>query len=192
MGAEARVVQLQSSCGSLSIELYDNYCGDVFWQLACSGQLRRLVFRRLLAGFALVGEVSDVCARCTTARDMASSYDSSRSSSLQHVGAGLLSCQLAEGTVACSEFVLTLSPQPKLDVSHVVFGRVYSGIRTVEEMAKMQVDTNFTLYTPVTTLKCSTAVLPKGTPPSAVAGASSTVDCRAASVSSVPLLTLLE
>ena len=106
MGAEARVVQLQSSCGSLSIELYDNYCGDVFWQL--------------------------------------------------------------------------------------FFGRVYSGIRTVEEMAKMQVDANFTLYTPVTTLKCSTAVLPKGTPPSAVAGASSAVDCRAASVSSVPLLTLLE
>ncbi|KPA84149.1 cyclophilin 3 putative (CyP3) [Leptomonas pyrrhocoris] len=192
MASEARVVQLQTSCGSLSVELYENYCADAFWQLACSGQLRRLIFRRVLAGFAIVGEVDNLCARCTTADEVAAVEGSSEGPGLRHVGAGLLSCRPVMGTPACSRFVVTLSPQPQLDSTQVVFGRVYSGFATVESIARMQVDTNFTLYTPVTTVKCITAVLPKGTPPNSANGRSAAEGCVVKSVSSVPLVSLLE
>lgn len=192
MSREARVVQLQSSRGPLSVELYDNIYADSFWRLACSGQLRRLVFRRLLAGFAVVGEVDEVCARCTTVSDVDEAHAESSHPRLRHVGAGLLSCRPEVGAVSCSTFVLTLSPQPELDATHVVFGRVYSGFQTVENIAGMQVDVRFQLYTPVTVLKCSTALLPKGFPPSDEATTAEEGGCSVKTLSSVPLVSLLE
>lgn len=192
MSREARVVQLQSSRGSLSVELYDNSFADSFWQLACSGQLRRLVFRRLLAGFALLGEVDDVCARCTTLSEVEEAHNAASGSRLCHVGAGLLSCRPEVGVVSCRHVVLTLSPQPELDATHVVFGRVYSGFQTVETIASMQVDARFQLYTPVTVLKCSTALLPKGATPAEEEETSAETGYEAKSVSTVPLVSLLE
>ncbi|KPI85489.1 cyclophilin 3 putative (CyP3) [Leptomonas seymouri] len=192
MCGEARVVQLQSSCGSLSIELYNNFCADGFWQLACSGQLRRLMFRRLLSGFAIMGEVADPCARCFSAREVAAVWESSEAPKLYHVGAGLLSCRPVVGAPVCCNFVLTLSPQPQLDATHVVFGRVYSGFQAVERMARMEVDPKFSFYTPVTVLKCSTAILPKGTPPGNENIVRTADGCTVKQMSSVPLASLLE
>jgi cyclophilin family peptidyl-prolyl cis-trans isomerase len=192
MGADARVVQLQTSCGSLSVELYDNACADAFWQLACSGQLRRLVLRRLLAGFAILGEVEGVVARCITADEVTPLQGACNARPLYHVGAGLLSCRLVVGTPGCSSFVVTLSPQPQLDATHVVFGRVYSGIETVEKITGMQVDANFVLYTPVTVEKCSTAVLPRAAPPEGEVDAADANGYSVTSLSLKPLNSLVE
>ncbi|AYU78885.1 cyclophilin 3 / CyP3 [Leishmania donovani] len=161
----ARVVQLQSTAGALSIELYNNFCADSFWQLARSGQLRRLTFRQLLGGFALLGEVETVQGHSTTASEVDAAARSPDGVPLLHVGAGLLSCRPTIGAVTASRLLITLSPQPQLDKTHVVFGRVYSGIHTLEQISRMQVGADFVLYSPVTVVKCSTAVLARGTAP---------------------------
>ncbi|KAG5504329.1 hypothetical protein JKF63_04774 [Porcisia hertigi] len=161
MERDARVVQLQSTAGALSIELYDNFCADSFWQLASSGQLRRLKFNQLLAGFALLGEVDPAQGHSATVDEVDKAARSSSGLVLRHVGAGLLSCSPTVGAVTASRFLITLSPQPRLDETHVVFGRVYSGLQTVEQISHMQVNADFVLYAPVTVVKCSLAVLPR-------------------------------
>ncbi|AIN98466.1 cyclophilin 3, putative [Leishmania panamensis] len=165
MEKAARVVQLQSTAGALSFELYSNFCADSFWQLASSGQLRRLVFRQLLCGFALLGEVEAVQGHSATASEVDAAAESPDGLSLLHVGAGLLTCSPTVGAVTASRFLITLSPQPQLDKTHVIFGRVYSGIQTLERMSHMQVDADFVLYSPVTVIKWSSAALLRGSAP---------------------------
>jgi peptidyl-prolyl cis-trans isomerase-like 1 len=39
-----------------------------------------------------------------------------------------------------SQFFLTLAPTPWLDGKHTIFGRVYSGMETLERLGNMQTD----------------------------------------------------
>ncbi|KAG5478797.1 hypothetical protein CUR178_05375 [Leishmania enriettii] len=192
MEREARVVQLQSTAGALSIELYNNLCADSFWRLANSGQLRRLAFRQLLGGFALLGEVDAVQGHLATASEVDAAAQNMDGISLKHVGAGLLSCRPVVGAVMASRFLITLSPQPNLDKTHVVFGRVYSGIRTVEEISHNQVDADFVMYSPVMIIKCSSAVLLRGSAPQSVTREATRAPCIVESQSRPSIFTSLE
>ncbi|KAG5501164.1 hypothetical protein JIQ42_06162 [Leishmania sp. Namibia] len=192
MEREARVVQLQSTAGALSIELYNNFCADSFWQLANSGQLRRLAFRQLLGGFALLGEVDAVQGHSATASEVDAAAQNVDGISLRHVGAGLLSCRPAVGAVTASRFLITLSPQPNLDKTHVVFGRVYSGIRIVEEISRKQVDADFVMYSPVMIIKCSSVMLLRGSAPQSVTCEATLAPCVVKSQSRPSILTSLE
>ncbi|KAG5478601.1 hypothetical protein LSCM1_06004 [Leishmania martiniquensis] len=192
MERAARVVQLQCTAGPFSIELYNNFCADSFWQLASSGQLCRLVFRQLLSGFVLLGEVEAAQGHSATASEVDDAARNMDGTSLRHVGAGLLSCRPAVGAVTASQFVITLSPQPNLDKTHVVFGRVYSGIHIVEQISHKQVDTDFFMYSPVTVIKCSLAMLHRGNAPQSDTSASARVSCIVKSSSRPRILTMLE
>lgn len=192
MEQAARVVQLQTTAGTLSIELYNNFCAYSFWQLAKSGQLRRLTFRQLLGGFALLGEVEAVQGHSTTASEVDTAAQSPDGVPLLHVGAGLLSCRPTVGAVTASRLLITLSPQPQLDKTHVVFGRVYSGICTLAQISHMQVDADFVLYSPVTVMKCSTAVLSRGTAPQRATAKSTPASCVVKSQCRSSILTTLE
>ncbi|CAG9574090.1 putative cyclophilin type peptidyl-prolyl cis-trans isomerase [Leishmania major strain Friedlin] len=192
MGQVARVVQVQSSAGALSIELYNNFCADSFWQLARSDQLRRLTFRKLLGGFALLGEVEAVQGHSTTASEVDAAAQSPDDVPLLHVGAGLLSCRPTVGAVTASRLLITLSPQPQLDKTHVVFGRVYSGIHTLEQISHMQVDADFVLYSPVTVMKCSTALLSRGTAPQSATARAAPASCVVTSQYPSSILATLE
>ncbi|GET88654.1 cyclophilin type peptidyl-prolyl cis-trans isomerase, putative [Leishmania tarentolae] len=192
MERAARVVQLQSTAGPFSIELYDNFCADSFWQLARSGQLRRLTFRQLLGGFALLGEVDSVQGHLATVSEVDTAAQSPDNVPLLHVGAGLLSCRPTVGAVTASCFLITLSPQPQLDKTHVVFGRVYSGIHTLEQMSHMQVDADFILYSPVAVMKCSSAVLVRGTAPPGTTAKAVPTSCAVKSLYPTSILETLE
>lgn len=172
-GMSSRAVHLHSSCGIFVVELYENSCADSFWALARSGQLSQLRLKYLLPGFVLVGEVEEAFGLSCSAAAAADLQSFRVKTELRHVGAGLLTCKPSFGEVAGSRFYITLSPQPHLDDSHVVFGRIYSGMQVIDKISNLQVDAQFYLYSPVEVLRCTTSVLPKAFSPAPVTEADS-------------------
>ena len=59
---------------------------------------------------------------------------------LQHTGAGILSMANAGPNTNGSQFFITLAPTPWLDGKHAIFGRVKSGLRTVQRLGMVQTD----------------------------------------------------
>lgn len=170
-----RVVELHTSEGVLCVELYDAEApivAESFCRLAVSGQLNGPLFRSVIAGYAVVAVVEEDfplgvlwdgrdVENSTTALSVSSPPLNSRSSVLRHVGAGLLSCPRLGGGVPCASFIITLSPQPKLDNDYIVFGRVFSGMSVLERIGRMQVNEQFSLYTVITVSRCVVVQLPR-------------------------------
>lgn len=157
-----KVVELYTSKGVLSVELYDKEApreAEMFVRLAMSGQLDGDTFRTLIPGCVVVG-TAGATAEGDTFALLETPPFLKRAPALRHVGAGLLSCPVSRGTVLTSTFVITLSPQPKLDDSYMVFGRVYKGMSLLKDLALAQVRDNFELVTPLSVSRCTVTNLP--------------------------------
>ena len=63
-------------------------------------------------------------------------------SELRHTGAGILSMANAGPNTNGSQFFITLAPLQHLDGKHTIFGRIKSGMRTVQKMSLVQTDAN--------------------------------------------------
>ncbi|ESL09942.1 cyclophilin type peptidyl-prolyl cis-trans isomerase [Trypanosoma rangeli SC58] len=161
---EARVVELHTSEGVISVELYDREApvlAESFARLAESGQLDGARFARMVPGFVLECAVG-------VARAYGEVVEVGQENALRHTGAGVVSCpRSAAGGVAAARFFVTLGPQPALDKACVVFGRVYSGMRTIEEISRFRFASDtFRLYSPVEVVRCVVRLLPKRPRPS--------------------------
>lgn len=163
----ARVVELETRDGVISIELYEKQEPEIcasFVALAESEQLCGAVFPSLIPGFALVGQCLGLYGvpLGVVATEKAA-HGGERE--LKHVGAGLVSCRVVPGSVLGSSFLVTLAPQPKLDESHRVFGRLYSGMRFLESIATMHVDEQFALFSPICVQRTRVVLLPRSARP---------------------------
>ena len=61
---------------------------------------------------------------------------------LKHTGAGVVSMANAGPNKNGSQFFITLVPAQKLDGKYTILGRVYSGIKVVDRIGKVEVDKN--------------------------------------------------
>ncbi|KEG07933.1 putative cyclophilin type peptidyl-prolyl cis-trans isomerase [Trypanosoma grayi] len=156
---EVCVVELHTSEGVITLELYyrEAVCAaESFLRLAESGQLDGAMFSRMVPGFVLECSLGDK-------RAYGELIEAEENKGLHHTGAGIISCPRVGGNgVAGATFFVTLGPQPHLDKTCTVFGRVYSGMRVVEKISQFRVASDtFRLYSPVVILRCAVRVLPK-------------------------------
>eukprot|EP00622_Pseudochattonella_farcimen_P007100 FR743010.1.p1 GENE.FR743010.1~~FR743010.1.p1 ORF type:complete len:113 (+),score=8.81 FR743010.1:1-339(+) len=59
---------------------------------------------------------------------------------LKHTGAGILCMANSGPNTNGSQFYLTLAPTPWLDGKHTIFGRVTSGMKTIQRMGGVTTD----------------------------------------------------
>ncbi|EPY41917.1 peptidylprolyl isomerase [Angomonas deanei] len=137
---------MHTNKGLLRVELYANDFADSFIRLALSGQLNGHLFKYLVPGCLIAGEVENpfgvVSHQSVTEKTM-------------HTGIGLFSAPRVTGTVAASSFVVTLSPQPQFDDACVVFGRLCDGLDVLQSIQELQVRENFEFISPLVVERCS-------------------------------------
>ncbi|KAF6219636.1 hypothetical protein HO133_004105 [Letharia lupina] len=135
-GAMATNVVLDTTMGSITLELYNNHapktCNN-FSTLAQRGYYNNVIFHRIIPNFML--QTGDPTG---TGRGGASIYgekfEDEIDPGLKHTGAGILSMANSGKNTNGSQFFITLAPTPWLDGKHTIFGRVKSGLRVVQRM----------------------------------------------------------
>lgn len=134
-------VTFDTSMGQIVFELYPGHAPKTcrnFINLANRGYYNSTTFHRIIPNFMIQG--GDPTA---TGRGGVSIYGEKfedEISDLKHTGAGILSMANSGPNTNGSQFFITLAPTPWLDGKHTVFGRVKSGMKTVERMGLVKVD----------------------------------------------------
>lgn len=158
-GVLARVVTLHTSVGNLSIELYDRYAPQLchaFYDYAIKGRYDGTIFHRLVPNHFIQGG-----ALPTTSLD-GSVLDDELHPDLRHTGAGVVSMANAGPDLNVSQFMITLSPQPKWDGVYSIVGRVSFGMEILDMLSReWTVDpATHKPYHAITITHCSCGVYP--------------------------------
>lgn len=130
--------------GELSIELYWKHCPNTcrnFAELARRGYYNNTIFHRIIPDFMIQG--GDPTG---TGRGGASIYGPEFADEihpdLKHSGAGILSMANSGPNSNGSQFFITLAPTQWLDGKHTIFGRINSGMKTVQRIGMVGTDRN--------------------------------------------------
>jgi peptidyl-prolyl cis-trans isomerase-like 1 len=142
---------LLGSLGKLTIELYWDHapltCRN-FAELSRRGYYDNCTFHRLVPNFVIQGGDPS-----GTGRGGQSIYgrffDDELHGDLKHTGAGILSMANAGPNVNGSQFFITLAPAHSLNGRHTIFGRIQSGMTTVQRISQVATDGNDVPLDPV-------------------------------------------
>ena len=125
--------------GEVVIELYwkhaPNTCRN-FAELARRGYYDGTRFHRIIADFMVQGGDPTGSGRGGTSI-YGNKFDDEIHPELKHTGAGILSMANSGKNTNGSQFFITLAPTQWLDGKHTIFGRVHSGMITVQRMGKV-------------------------------------------------------
>ncbi|CAE7779645.1 cyp1 [Symbiodinium sp. KB8] len=145
--------------GDFAVELYDKHAPKTcknFLGLVQRGYYNGVAFHRIISDFMIQG--GDPTG---TGRGGESIYggpfDDEISPDLKHTGAGILSMANSGPNTNRSQFFITLAPTSWLDGKHTIFGRVASGMKTIEKMGMVQTDASDKPKEPVT-IKSATVI----------------------------------
>lgn len=134
-------VVLKTSMGSMTLELYTEHAPKTchnFVELVKRGYYDGTILHRVIPNFMIQG--GDPTGTGYGGQSIyGQPFEDEKSSieTLKHTGGGVLSMANSGANTNGSQFFITLAPTPWLDGKHAVFGRVFSGMETVERISKV-------------------------------------------------------
>ncbi|KAG2451388.1 hypothetical protein HYH02_003989 [Chlamydomonas schloesseri] len=149
---EAPLVQIDTSMGSFTVELYFKHAPRTcknFEELAKKGYYDGTIFHRIIRDFMCQGGDPTGTGRGGESI-YGGKFEDEITRDLKHTGAGILSMANAGPNTNGSQFFVTLAPTPWLDGKHTIFGRVTSGMSVIKRLGNVQTDN---LDRPVTEVK---------------------------------------
>ncbi|GHJ83958.1 hypothetical protein NliqN6_0360 [Naganishia liquefaciens] len=158
-------VTLDTSVGSLTVELYTDHAPKTcknFTELTRRGYYDGILFHRIIPDFMVQGGDPTGTGRGGTSI-YGEKFADEIHPDLRFVGAGILAMANAGPNTNGSQFFLTLAPTPFLDGKHTIFGRVSSGMPTLQRLAAVRTDGN---DRPVEDIKIHKARIGQGLAPS--------------------------
>jgi peptidyl-prolyl cis-trans isomerase-like 1 len=142
MAAPQEEVTIHTTMGTFTVELYPSHAPKTcknFAELARRGYYDNTIFHRIIPDFMV--QAGDPTG---TGRGGESIYGGKFADEirreLKHTGAGILSMANAGPNTNGSQFFITLAPCPHLDGKHTVFGRISSGMPTVQRLGLARTD----------------------------------------------------
>ncbi|KAF9058818.1 cyclophilin-like domain-containing protein [Rhodocollybia butyracea] len=135
-------VVLETSLGDIQLELYWNHAPKTcknFAELSKRGYYSGVVFHRIIADFMIQGGDPTGTGRGGTSI-YGQKFEDEIHPELRFTGAGILAMANSGPNTNGSQFFITLGPTPYLDNKHTIFGRVSSGMRVVQRLGAVAVD----------------------------------------------------
>ena len=129
---EKRMITIETTKGTIKAELYPDKAPKTvaqITQLIATGFYDGLTFHRVEPGFVVQGG--------DPKGDGTGGYDKNipfEENDLKHERGVLAMARSQDKDSASSQFYITLAPQPSLDGSYVVFGKVISGMEFVDQI----------------------------------------------------------
>jgi len=150
-------VEVSTSVGSFVVELYVAHAPKTcrnFLELSRRGYYNGTPIHRIVPGFVIqAGDPTGTGRGGDSA--FGGPFEDEIRRELKHTGAGVLSMANSGPGTNKSQFFVTLAPTPHLDGKHTVFGRVYSGMCTVERLSRVAVGPDDRPREPVKILSAS-------------------------------------
>lgn len=119
------------------MELYEAHAPKTcenFSKLTQRGYYNGVVFHRVIRNFMVQGGDPTGTGRGGESIFPGGKFEDEIDGRLKHTGAGILSMANSGPGTNGSQFFITLAPTPWLDGKHTIFGRVKSGLKTVQRM----------------------------------------------------------
>jgi peptidyl-prolyl cis-trans isomerase-like protein 2 len=137
-------VRLHTSLGDLNLELHCDIVSKTcenFLGLCEKGYYNDTTFHRLVPGFMIQGGDPTGTGRGGESL-WGKPFKDEFSNKLQHTGRGIVSMANSGKDTNGSQFFITFSAQPSLNLKHSVFGRVVGGSEVLSKMEAIPTDKN--------------------------------------------------
>lgn len=137
-------MELHTTIGSFEVELYTDHAPKTcknFIELSKRGYYNGTPFHRVIRDFMIQGGDPTGTGRGGESV-FGRKFEDELHKELHHTGAGILSMANSGPNTNGSQFFITLAPCPHLDGKHTIFGRVCSGMGTIQRLGNIQTDSH--------------------------------------------------
>ncbi|MBW0477196.1 hypothetical protein O181_016911 [Austropuccinia psidii MF-1] len=135
-------VILETSMGTIQLELYWDHAPKTchnFSELSRRGYYNGTIFHRIISDFMAQG--GDPTGTGRGGRSIfGDKFEDEIHPELRFTGAGILAMANSGPNSNGSQFFLTLAPTPHLERKHTIFGRVEKGLKVLERIGSVAVD----------------------------------------------------